>query len=52
MGARKKDGSAKYEHGTYVKRRLMENAAWRALDPKAQIHHVGDPVEQEPSRRL
>ena len=40
MGARNNNGSARNEHGTYVTRRLMENAAWRALDPKAQVLHI------------
>lgn len=40
MGSRKKDGTSKYGHGTFLQRRMLETPAWRALSPKAQMLHI------------
>ncbi len=40
MGRKDKKGNSTYEHGTYMKRRVMETDAWRAMSPKAQVLYI------------
>ena len=40
MACLNRKGNAKYEHGTFVQRRVMMSLAWRAMPPKAQMLYI------------
>lgn len=40
MARKSKNGSSTSGHGTYIQRRLMEEPAWRAMSPKAQMLYI------------
>jgi len=50
MKKRDKNGSQMSDHGTFVKRSIMETPAWRALSPKAQMIYIWLKLEWKGAR--